>query len=126
MKLILLNHCELNELGEKMELKKINCPICSCKEYEVIGKTRKIDEIFKSTQYMEISSCNVVQCKKCSLLYVNPFPFFSDDLLSRMYSTGNNYFQQLTSKMDESFIMIIQNEVLKLLKNIPHDPLKII
>lgn len=66
-----------------MELRQINCPICSCKECKVIGKTRKVDEIFKSTQYMEISSCNVVQCKKCSLLYVNPFPFFSDDLFKQ-------------------------------------------
>ena len=83
-----------------LELKSRNCPVCSSLEHRVIGKPRRVDGIFKSIKDADLSSVQIVQCKRCSLLYADPFPYFSGELLRTMYSNANNYFPDLTTTME--------------------------
>ncbi len=83
-----------------LELKNRSCPVCSSNDSVQIGKPRRIDHIFSSIKDINVSDCYIVQCKHCSLFYVKPFPFFSTQLLEIIYSNDNNYFQELTSKME--------------------------
>jgi 2-polyprenyl-3-methyl-5-hydroxy-6-metoxy-1,4-benzoquinol methylase len=83
-----------------LDLINRNCPACSSPDHVHTGKPRRIDNIFSSIKDPDVSECRIVRCKTCSLYYVKPFPFFSKDLLEKMYSNNNNYFQELTGKME--------------------------
>lgn len=83
-----------------LELRNRNCPVCSSSGYGTIGKPRRIDNVFLSIKDTNVSNCKIVQCKTCSQYFVQPFPFFSAELLTEMYSNANNYFQELTDRME--------------------------
>jgi glycosyltransferase involved in cell wall biosynthesis/SAM-dependent methyltransferase len=48
-----------------------------------------------------IAEAKIVKCRNCSLIYVKPFPRYSDQLLIKMYSNDNNYFPELTPYMEK-------------------------
>ena len=83
-----------------LELKSRTCPVCSSPGHDIIGRPRKVDDLFKSLNNPDLSSVRIVRCRRCSLLYTDPFPYFSDELLRKMYSNENNYFPELTPKME--------------------------
>ena len=77
------------------------CPLCGSTEKVVLGKPRKIDAVFSSLNSDSLSMADIVACAGCSLIYANPFPQFSDELLKKMYSSDNNYFLELTPAMEK-------------------------
>jgi len=80
-----------------LDLQKRACPVCLSDKSIVIGKPRKLDKLFSSIPDANVIECQIVQCEKCSLYYVQPFPYFSPELLEKMYSNDNNYFQELST-----------------------------
>ncbi|MFC1615907.1 class I SAM-dependent methyltransferase [Patescibacteria group bacterium] len=84
-----------------LELKTICCPVCKSSQRKRIGDPKRIDEIFSSISSPDVSDVKVVACDDCSLIYLDPFPFFSDELLSKMYSNENEYFPEVNPKLAE-------------------------
>lgn len=84
-----------------IDLKNRVCPVCSSENNKFVGKPRKQDELFSSLKDVDLSEVNIVQCADCSLLYANPFTHYSKELLEKMYSRENDYFGDLTDKMEQ-------------------------
>ena len=83
-----------------LELTNRSCPVCTSNSLRVIGRPRRVDRIFADLNNKRIDDCRIVQCGKCSLYFVNPFPSFSQKLLQKMYSNENEYFQEFTKRME--------------------------
>jgi SAM-dependent methyltransferase len=76
------------------------CPLCGSKVYRWRGKPRHIDALFSGVLSPGETNAGIVQCRSCGLFYTEPFPRFSDDLLRRMYSGENDYFREMTARME--------------------------
>jgi len=76
------------------------CPLCGSAEHRTLGSPMKIDALISSLDIPEVFETRVVECTTCSLVYVKPFPRYSDQLLTKMYSNDNNYFLELTPFME--------------------------
>jgi 2-polyprenyl-3-methyl-5-hydroxy-6-metoxy-1,4-benzoquinol methylase len=83
-----------------IKFQDLPCPLCGSNEYKPLGKPRRIDALISSLDVPEVFKAKIVKCKKCSLIYVTPFPRYSDELLIKMYSNDNNYFLELTPYME--------------------------
>lgn len=76
------------------------CPLCGSREKKTLGKPMKIDALFSSFNSPYISDATIVSCMRCTLVYVNPFPYFSEKLLKKMYSVDNKYFLELNPSLE--------------------------
>ena len=83
-----------------IKFQDLPCPLCGSNEHAPLGKPRRIDVLFSSMDIPAVFDTRIVKCMNCSLIYVKPFPRFSDQLLTKMYSNDNNYFLELTPYME--------------------------
>lgn len=63
------------------------CPVCNSDSKKVIGKSNKINDVFKRYNE-EICQVQVVECKDCNLVYLYPRIQYTEDLYSEMYNIG--------------------------------------
>lgn len=84
-----------------IQFSEIPCPLCGSDTRTVLGRPRKIDALFSSLGSDAVSNARVVSCGNCSLIYLHPFPHFSDSLLKKMYSNDNDYFLELNPSMEK-------------------------
>jgi len=86
---------------DMIDFKTSGCPVCTSTGRKRLGNPRRIDSVFGGVPSLSTANVSIVQCRCCGLLYAYPFPCFSEDILSRMYSSDNNYFQEMTPAMEE-------------------------
>ena len=65
------------------DFRPINCPTCEIDDAKVLGVRRR--------QTRESVPARIVQCRRCGLIYPNPFPFPND--VEGLYSDPESYFQ---------------------------------
>ena len=67
------------------EFRSIVCPTCGVDDTELCGRRGGVAHRAGAGQV-----CTIVRCRRCSLLYPNPFPFPTD--LDALYSNTDDYF----------------------------------
>ena len=71
-----------------INFEKVNCDLCGSNDYELFAS--QTDLIHKSTTKL----FNVVNCKKCGLIFTNPRPDI--DSINNFYTTEYNYYKQIS------------------------------
>ncbi len=77
---------EANPVSDSFDYQIIACPTCDVNDTRTLGARGG-----SAHRAAAGEQCTIVQCRRCDLIYANPFPFPRD--LDALYSNEESYFQ---------------------------------
>jgi len=94
------------------EFKNDTCPVCSKNDYKIIGKPD-----FGNIKIEKPKNTNIVKCKNCDTIYVNPMPVWSKDdfelLYDSEYFSGDDEIEKGWFNIRENVNTKIRYEIIK-------------
>ncbi len=64
------------------DFKNDTCPVCSSNEYKIIGRPD-----FGNIKIEKPQNTNIVKCKNCDTIFVNPMPYWSKSDFELLYDS---------------------------------------